>query len=335
MFKKSKKQLIAILLMTAPCISMANESLYTSTQLEFIESYTEQNDISGTTLLDLFNPYFDEEVADMEQSTKSKPLPKGRSEMEKILGTWSLSFRLGKDTYTDQLMIDELFTTNKGEVEARGESLVVGGTEKGDLRCLELPPSLAKPLESDYTCVANSAPFVHLYSFRISGDTVTSGFYGLGKTLENASNSLASKTIPLTKGIRGNSTVKPISKNSSRLSNLSTRANISGGQDDAFAGFVVSGNIPIKVIIRGISVEDGVDPAILLLNSSTKAQLAQNDNWESHANANAIRQLPSHLQLPNANDAGLLMNLDPGVYDVVLSSTGSSGLAIISVDEVN
>ena len=127
----------------------------------------------------------------------------------------------------------------------------------------------------------------------------------------------------------------PTSCNISTLINISTRAYISGGENDAFAGFVIAGNTPKKVMIRGISVDSNVDPKILVLDHLTKTEMGRNDNWETNVNAAKIKQLPIHLQLPNTRDAGLLIDLNPGTYDVVLSSTVFSGLAIVSIDEVS
>lgn len=120
-----------------------------------------------------------------------------------------------------------------------------------------------------------------------------------------------------------------------KIINISTRANISGGRNDVFAGFVIGGETQKRVIIRGIGVDEGVDPAILILDHTSKAEIGQNNNWQDNANAHEIESLASNLQLRHATDAGLLLDMEPGVYDVVLSSGGSSGLALVSVDEVS
>lgn len=126
----------------------------------------------------------------------------------------------------------------------------------------------------------------------------------------------------------------------SRLLNISTRAYISGGQNDAYAGFVIHGDAPLKVLIRGIAVTagNGVDPQLTLLklNSGTWQSIASNNEWEAHSSASAIMNLSSALQLPdrNRNDAGMLVDLTAGVYSVQLSSNAGPGLAVIGVDSV-
>ncbi|MCK5718895.1 MAG: hypothetical protein KAH84_02975, partial [Thiomargarita sp.] len=125
-----------------------------------------------------------------------------------------------------------------------------------------------------------------------------------------------------------------------KLINISTRAYISGGANDAFAGFIISGSGSLQVMIRGIvAVEgNGVDPKLTLLkyNGSSWDTIATNDEWENDSNANIVSALASNLQLPdrNNNDAGLLRYLEPGVYTAQLSSNGDAGLAIVGIDAI-
>ncbi len=134
----------------------------------------------------------------------------------------------------------------------------------------------------------------------------------------------------------------PVCRDSSAyLTNISTRANISGGANDAFAGFIVSGSGTQQVMIRGIAVSagNGVDPGLTLFRHNGTAWdiISENDEWEEEANASAISALASNLQLPdrNGNDAGMLTNISANVYSVQLNSFGNTGLAVIGVDVTN
>ncbi len=125
--------------------------------------------------------------------------------------------------------------------------------------------------------------------------------------------------------------------NSGYLTNISTRAYLAGGVNDAFAGFVVSGDGSMQVMLRGMAVEDGVDPRLDLYqrnNSGTWDFLASNDEWETAINATEVSALPQSLQLTdrNQNDAGILIDLQPGVYSLVLSSNGEAGQGVVGVD---
>ena len=122
------------------------------------------------------------------------------------------------------------------------------------------------------------------------------------------------------------------------LINISTRAYISGGENDAFAGFVIKGNGTLKVMLRGIAVDSGVNPHLELRkrNGSSWDYVESNDEWESQWNSTVVNTLPTHLQLPDEydNDAGMLLDLPAGVYSLQLSSTGSPGSAVVGIDAV-
>lgn len=122
----------------------------------------------------------------------------------------------------------------------------------------------------------------------------------------------------------------------SKLINISARAAVSGGAYDVFGGFAITGSGTKKILVRGIAVDPGVNPTILVLNSATKAQVGSNDEWELASNAAEMRALPAQYKLPdrNGNDAALLLALPAGTYDVVLSSTGASGLTVVGVDAI-
>ena len=130
--------------------------------------------------------------------------------------------------------------------------------------------------------------------------------------------------------------VVPPPKISSYLTNISTRANINGGLNDIFAGFIISGSGMQQVIIRGIAVDAGVDTGLTLfkLNDNNWDIIAENNEWREETNASEISNLAINLQLPdrNNNDAGILINLEPGIYSVQLSSFDGFGLAVIGVD---
>ena len=123
------------------------------------------------------------------------------------------------------------------------------------------------------------------------------------------------------------------------LTNISTRANVSGGQNDAFAGFVISGTGTRQVMLRGMAVDSGTDPNLLLLklNGSNWESVAVNDEWEADSNAGNVNGLADYLKLPDTydNDAGLLLYLDPGVYSAQLGTNGSAGLMVVGVDAVD
>ena len=113
-----------------------------------------------------------------------------------------------------------------------------------------------------------------------------------------------------------------------RLINLSTRARIQGGAGDVFAGFGISGAGTQKILLRGKSLEAGVDPQLLLQKYPTQEVLGSNNNWQEdprHA------EIPDYMRPLNATDAALLRDLGNGYYTVQLSSLAAKALGIVEV----
>jgi hypothetical protein len=126
------------------------------------------------------------------------------------------------------------------------------------------------------------------------------------------------------------------------LVNLSARSRV--GDRPLIAGFVITGQLPLKVLIRGIGPTLGTqgvsrplaNPKITLYRGS--APIHDNDNWNQAANVTALRAASvtaGAFALPeNSNDAAMLETLDPGVYSVhVTSVDGSPGIALVEIYE--
>lgn len=89
-----------------------------------------------------------------------------------------------------------------------------------------------------------------------------------------------------------------------RLINISTRAPIQGGASDVIAGFIIEGTGSQTIFIKGIGMEDGVDPKLTLRTYPNNELVASNDNWQQGIYANSISAYPNH-GLQNVTDAGL------------------------------
>ncbi len=122
-----------------------------------------------------------------------------------------------------------------------------------------------------------------------------------------------------------------------QLVNISTRAEDRTGAEAMIAGFTIEGEGTIKVMIRGFGSGLGLSPC---LDTQVNLQkfpsgdfVASNDNWQTAAN---VSQIPTALQLPNATDAGLLIDLPAGAYTAIMTpKTGScNGIGLIGVDVV-
>src|SRR3954451_10524568 len=113
---------------------------------------------------------------------------------------------------------------------------------------------------------------------------------------------------------------------------------VQGGDKVLIGGFIITGNDPKKVIIRGIgpslSGVPGVlsDPTLELHQGDTT--LAVNDNWKVASNGSSQQAEVEATTVPPTNDAesAIVMTLAPGSYTAVLAGkNGRTGVAMVEV----
>ncbi|MFM9955339.1 MAG: hypothetical protein ACKVVO_14880 [Opitutaceae bacterium] len=123
------------------------------------------------------------------------------------------------------------------------------------------------------------------------------------------------------------------------IRNLSIRGQTAPGAAALTAGFVLSGNGPRRIFIRGLGptlVSFGVTEAVadpqLELRSSGMI-IARNSGWAGAPDLAAAARAAGAFALPAASrDAALFLTLEPGAYTAQLSSTsGQTGTAMIEV----
>lgn len=129
---------------------------------------------------------------------------------------------------------------------------------------------------------------------------------------------------------------------SSWLSNISARAQVGTGGNVLIAGFVISGNAPKQVLIRGIGpgiaayVSGAIaDPKVEVYDS--KSQLVtSNDNWGGTDTLMSAFQKVSAFGLSTTSkDAALLVTLKPGLYTAIVSGVnGTTGVGLVEVYEM-
>ena len=110
---------------------------------------------------------------------------------------------------------------------------------------------------------------------------------------------------------------------------------LDAGRKIAIAGFIIRGDQPKTVLIRGrgpsVNVEADLlpDPRVILKDSSNTT-LADNDNWKDAPNWQDIEATGK--APPNDLEAAILISLDPGPYTVRLQGTGGVvGVGIVEV----
>jgi len=133
--------------------------------------------------------------------------------------------------------------------------------------------------------------------------------------------------------------------NAPRLSNLSARTLVGSGADALFAGFVVNGNVPRRLLVRAIGPTLGAfgvggvlaDPVLALRPLGAEGDVARNDDWRGTAALKAafasVGAFP--LAADTSRDAALVIELPPGAYTAAVSGkAGGTGVALVEIYEL-
>jgi hypothetical protein len=140
-----------------------------------------------------------------------------------------------------------------------------------------------------------------------------------------------------------------------RLINISSRGTVEGGEGLLIGGFVVTGNSPKKVLIRGVGptlAPFGVsgplaDPKLEVYNGQTL--VAKNDDWSTPTPIGATQVAASATEIAaaaratgafalgaNSKDAAIMVTLAPGAYTAqVISADGTTGVALVEIYEIS
>jgi len=132
-----------------------------------------------------------------------------------------------------------------------------------------------------------------------------------------------------------------------RLTALSVRNQV--GVDDAIliAGFVISGDVPKRVVVRGvgpgISAVSGYlrDPQLQVWRLNTLVTPAkwelvgENDDWDSTpATADLFQSLGMGALAAGSKDAAVVLALEPGIYTAqVRGVQGATGVGLVELYE--
>jgi hypothetical protein len=123
---------------------------------------------------------------------------------------------------------------------------------------------------------------------------------------------------------------------SSRVANISTRANVGAGDNVMIGGFIIGGDQLTKVIVRAIGPSLGsagvsgalADP-VLELHNLNGSLLAQNDNWQTDQ---AQEITASGVAPTDGRESAIVQTLQPGGYTaIVRGANGTSGVGLVEV----
>jgi hypothetical protein len=126
-----------------------------------------------------------------------------------------------------------------------------------------------------------------------------------------------------------------------KLLNISTREQVGTGDNVLIGGFIITGSVPKKVILRGIgpSLQNGgqpfagrmADPTLEL--HDTDSVIASNNDWQE-TQAAEIQQ--SGIPPTNPKEAAIVRTLAPGAYTVILRGhNNTTGTALVEAYDLD
>ena len=128
-----------------------------------------------------------------------------------------------------------------------------------------------------------------------------------------------------------------------RFVNMSARSQVGGATQALTIGFVVTGNAPETLLIRGIGptlAQFGVggllvDPRLTVFDAAGKA-IAQNDDWGGGSSlADAFLKTGAFTLPTNSKDAAMIISVQPGQYTARVEGVGNAaGVALVEIYEV-
>jgi hypothetical protein len=130
----------------------------------------------------------------------------------------------------------------------------------------------------------------------------------------------------------------------SQFLNISTRARVLTGDQVLIAGFIVTGDEPKTVLIRGLGpslagagVSDVLaNPTLELHQGNTT--LATNDDWKTRSDGGSQEAEIEATTIPPTNDleSALLATLDPGEYTAILAGqSNGTGVGLVEVYDLS
>jgi len=117
--------------------------------------------------------------------------------------------------------------------------------------------------------------------------------------------------------------------------NIATRLRVGTGDNAMIGGFIIIGNQPKKVLIRGmgpslanVGVQGVMTDPLLELHQGDPV-IAMNDNWQQASNTNEI---PNGFAPSDPRESVIVTTLQPGNYTAILKGAhGETGIGIVEV----
>ena len=231
-------------------------------------------------------------------------------------------------------------------VDSAGNAYVTGGTDSTDFPTTNAFQSTIGGGESDaFVTKFNAAGSALVYSTYLGG---SGGDFGGGIAVDFAGDAYVagytdSTNFPTTTGAFDTTSggdrdafISKISDKPSQLLNIATRMRVLTGDSALIGGFIITGNDPKRIIIRGIGPSTNIPGALanptLELFDSNQVLLGNNDDWIT------IRAEVEATTIPPTNDleSAIVITLAPGAYTAVLRGQNNGvGIGVVEVYDLN
>jgi hypothetical protein len=117
---------------------------------------------------------------------------------------------------------------------------------------------------------------------------------------------------------------------------------VEAGNNVLIGGFIINGNTPKSVAIRGIGpsltgfgISDALSDPTLELRASNGSLIIQNDNWQDDS-AQAAQLITLGLAPNDPKESGIVAPLQPGAYTAILAGQNqSAGVGLVEVYDTN
>jgi YVTN family beta-propeller protein len=122
----------------------------------------------------------------------------------------------------------------------------------------------------------------------------------------------------------------------SRLANISTRGVVESGDNVLIGGFIIGGDQPTKIIVRGIGpslaasgIANPLQDPMLELHDGNGALITENDDWRS-LQEDAIKA--SGIPPSNEKESAIVATLSPGNYTAIVRGKGEQpGVGLVEI----
>ncbi len=137
------------------------------------------------------------------------------------------------------------------------------------------------------------------------------------------------------------STPTPTPTPAARLLNVSTRLRIESGDGVGIAGFIITGNAPKDILLRGLGprlgslgIPDSLEDPVIELHGPAGFATIINDNWKDDNQQAAIKA--TGLAPEFDAESAILTTLPPGSYTVVIKGKNNGvGVGLVEVFDIH